>query len=313
MRPLEDGSVAAVSRWSLASHASAILLGRLGHALGCVFLPSVCVLCDSPLPEISNSPVCRACLLEIPRQREHTCTRCGDDLFESATSASRQPICRACRLAPPPFVRAVSFGEYDGSLRRAIHALKFERITALTRELGARLATAIAQMAPQVDPTTPSELLVVPVPLHRARQAERGFNQARSLAVEAIRILRQSHPEWRLELSPSSLVRQRATESQSGLTPRQRRQNLRGAFFVSDEAAIQGRHVLLIDDIFTTGATARACSKLLLDAGAASVRVATLARAQLRFPAHALAPERATSPTLGGERQDPPSATASIH
>ncbi|MFC5860898.1 ComF family protein [Acidicapsa dinghuensis] len=197
-------------------------------------------------------------------------------------------------------------------MRRAIHALKFERITALTSELGARLATAISQMAPQVDETTPSELLIVPVPLHRARQAERGFNQARNLAIEAIRVLHQSHPEWRLELSPSSLMRQRATESQSGLTPRQRRQNLRGAFFVSDTQAIKDRHILLIDDIFTTGATVRACSKILMDAGAASVRVATLARAQLRFPARIPNPQENKATNTDGRAQRQPSKSASI-
>jgi ComF family protein len=303
----------AASPWSIAGHASAILLGRLGHALSCAFLPSVCVLCDSPLPEISSSPVCRACWLEIPLQREHICIRCGEDLFEPVTSALNQKLCRACRLAPPAFVRAVSFGVYDGSLRRAIHALKFERITTLSRELGARLATAISQMAPEVDETSPAELLVVPVPLHRARQADRGFNQARNLAAEALHVLHQSHPEWRLELSPSSLMRQRATESQSGLTPRQRRQNLRGAFFVSDAAAISGRHILLVDDIFTTGATARACSKALIDAGAASVRVATLARAQLQFPVHASWSQPANASVPGGNEHELPSNPAIVH
>jgi ComF family protein len=150
----------------------------------------------------------------------------------------------------------------------------------LARKLGSRLAEAIAQLAADA----PKDLLVVPVPLHHGRMAQRGFNQARALATEALRILKRSHPEWRLELSSSSLVRQRSTESQAGLTPRQRRLNLRGAFFVSDSEALRGRHILLVDDIYTTGATARACSRTLMEAGAASVRVATLARAQRRVP-----------------------------
>ena len=127
-------------------------------------------------------------------------------------------------------------------------------------------------------------MLVIPVPLHRTRKAQRGFNQAHALAVESLRSLKKTHPEWRLELSSGSLVRQRSTESQAGLTPRQRRQNLRGAFFVSDSDAVRGRHVLLVDDIYTTGATARACSRTLMEAGAVSVYVATLARAQRRVP-----------------------------
>jgi ComF family protein len=165
-------------------------------------------------------------------------------------------------------------------MRAAIHALKYDRISPIAHELGRRLAVGIAQLADEA----PRTMLVVPVPMHHGRMAERGFNQARALATEALGVLRHSHPHWRLELSALNLVRQRATESQAGLTPRQRRQNLRGAFFVSDPELIQGCHILLVDDILTTGATARACSKTLLEAGAASVRVATLARAQRRVP-----------------------------
>jgi ComF family protein len=122
-------------------------------------------------------------------------------------------------------------------------------------------------------------MLVVPVPLHRSKRAQRGFNQARSLAAAALDELHKTHPAWRLTLASTTLMRHRATDSQAGLTPRQRRINVRGAFAVSDPAAVSGKHILVIDDIYTTGATARASAQTLIEAGAASVWVATLARA----------------------------------
>ena len=138
------------------------------------------------------------------------------------------------------------------------------------------LAAAIARLAQEV----PEGMLVIPVPLHRRKNRERGFNQARVLARHALKVLRKSHPAWQLTLAPGTLMRQRATESQAGLTPRQRRINVRGAFTVSHPDAVRGRHVLLVDDILTTGATARAAAQSLIKAGAASVYVATLARAR---------------------------------
>ncbi|MGO8757118.1 MAG: ComF family protein [Terracidiphilus sp.] len=165
---------------------------------------------------------------------------------------------------------------YRDRIREAIHALKYDRLRPAARGLGRLLAQAIAKLAGEA----PGEMLVIPVPLHRSKAAQRGFNQARSLAAEALRFLGKSHPQWRLTLAPSTLMRLRATDSQAGLTPRQRRLNVRGAFSVSDPAQVRERHVLLVDDILTTGATARAASEALLRAGAASVWVATLARAQ---------------------------------
>ena len=185
-------------------------------------------------------------------------------------------LCRTCRLAPPPFVKAVSYGVYQGLAREAIHALKYDRLHSAARGLGQLLAQAIAQLAGEA----PAAMLVVPVPLHRSKYAQRGFNQSRSLAAEALKFLRKSHPEWRLTLAPSTLMRLRATESQAGLTPRQRRLNLRGAFTVADPSRVAEQNILLVDDILTTGATARAAAQALMNAGAASVWVATLARAQ---------------------------------
>lgn len=161
-------------------------------------------------------------------------------------------------------------------MKQAIHALKYGGLRPAARPLGRMLAQAIAQLAAEAS----GELLVVPVPLHRSKHAQRGFNQARSLAREAIVALRRTHPQWRLSLAPTTLMRLRPTESQAGLTPRQRRLNVKGAFSVSDPAAVTMKHVLLIDDILTTGATARAAADAVRRAGAASVYVATLARAR---------------------------------
>jgi len=244
-------------------------------SLSCALLPASCVLCGFPLPRLSSAPICDACWTEFPVESRPVCARCGDAMSAAAAPGS-QPLCRACRMAPPAFVRAVSYGVYQGRMREAIHALKYDRLHPAARVLGRRLAEAIAQLAGEA----PSDMLVIPVPLHRSKRTQRGFNQSRLLAAEALSFLRKSHPLWRLTLAPSTLMRLRPTESQAGLTPRQRRLNVRGAFSVSDRARVKDQHVLLIDDILTTGATARAAAQVLMRAGAASVWVATLARAQ---------------------------------
>jgi ComF family protein len=142
--------------------------------------------------------------------------------------------------------------------------------------LGRLLAQAIAQLAGEA----PAEMLVVPIPLHQSKYTQRGFNQARALAEYALGFLRKSHPQWRLTLANSALMRHRSTESQAGLTSHERRMNVGGAFAVSDPKAVDSKDILLVDDIFTTGATVRAAAQVLVRAGAASVWVATLARAR---------------------------------
>ncbi|MGB6688597.1 MAG: phosphoribosyltransferase family protein [Terracidiphilus sp.] len=245
------------------------------------------------------------------------CARCGDSLDRPASEASAVPLCRACRLVQPPFVRAVAFGLYQGRMKEAIHAFKYGRLHPAAHGLGRMLAEAIGQL----DSEAPAAMLVIPIPLHKSKLAQRGFNQARALAQQALGFLTVSHPEWRLTLADSTLMRLRSTRSQAGLSPRERRLNVRGAFVVSDHTAVAEKHILLIDDILTTGATARAAAQALVEAGAASVWVATLARAQRAFaggessfidesqysetPGYALAATLPTNPTHSSSEDQP--------
>lgn len=162
-------------------------------------------------------------------------------------------------------------------MRDTIHALKYQALVPAARRLGRMLAKAISELVPEL----PAEMLVIPVPLHRSKFSQRGFNQARLLAGHALAGLWETYPGWRLALASSTVVRQRATDSQAGLTSRQRRENVRAAFVVPEPEAVAGRNVLLIDDILTTGATVRSVAQVLLRAGAANVWVATLSRARL--------------------------------
>ncbi len=185
-------------------------------------------------------------------------------------------VCTACRLVPPPFERAVAFGVYQDELREMVHLLKYERMRPVARPLGEMLARAICTLELR------GEVAVVAVPLYPAKERQRGYNQAKLLADEALALLRKERTRIGLHLVPEhrALRRVRDTESQFALTLRLRRKNLRGAFKVKNAAAVAGRTVLLVDDIYTTGATARECARVLLKVGALHVFVATLARAQ---------------------------------
>jgi ComF family protein len=177
-----------------------------------------------------------------------------------------------CQRTDPPFERAVAYGSYDGGLRDLIHLLKFQQVRPAAAVLGRVLAETIANLEQMVPEGT---IVVVPVPLHARKQAQRGFNQAEMIARSA---LQQLVGAERFDLSTGVLVRRRETGSQIGLTRHQRRENLRGAFAVNDPARILNRDILLVDDVYTTGTTVSECARVLRRAGAARVWVATVAR-----------------------------------
>jgi ComF family protein len=205
--------------------------------------------------------------------------------MESArfAAAMGENECTMCRLAPPEFERAVAFANYDDEMREMLHLLKFDGQRRMAeRVLGERMAAAVMQLREAAS----NDLVVVPVPLFAARERERGFNQSRLLAASAIQRVRRVAPQWKLRLETKALLRVKDTRAMFTLDPRQRRRNLQGAFRVADAALVRGREVLLLDDIMTTGATARECSRVLRRAGATKVWVVTAAKAQ---PASAVA------------------------
>jgi ComF family protein len=208
------------------------------------------------------------------------CTRCGDALgMESArfTAAMGITECTMCRLAPPEFTRAVAYAEYEAEVREMLHLLKFSGVRPVASHLlGEYVARAILKLEDQAA----RDLIVIPVPLFAARERSRGFNQSKLLAEAAVKHLRKLRRGWKLKIDTKSFARVKDTHALFTMQPHERRKGLRGAFRVMDADAIRDREVLLIDDIMTTGATARECARVLLRAGVAKVWVATVAKAQ---------------------------------
>ncbi len=195
------------------------------------------------------------------------CAQCGVP-FENRAPLHGSGLCGLCRRGATEFDWGRGYGAYEGVLRHLIHLLKYDGMEPLASPLGTRLVDLLAVAGP-VD-------LIVPVPLHASRRRSRGFNQAELLAAALSRVSG-------VRCDSGVLRRHRATETQTGLTHRERRLNVQGAFRVRKPQAVSGRHVALIDDVITTGATVAACARTLKGAGAVRVVVLSLARARRRM------------------------------
>jgi ComF family protein len=273
----------------LAEHGFAGFAKRAAATLFFTLFPAECRICGFPLIRVSRLPVCETCLLALRPLKGSYCTVCGEAMHfpvcmecgkaDCEEAVNGETRCKLCQRVDPPFERAVAYGSYDSELRDLIHLLKFQQVRPASAVLGRMLAEAIANL----EQTMPvGKIAVVPVPLHKRKQAQRGFNQAEMIARGALKQL--SRPK-RFDLCTGVLVRRRETGSQIGLTRHQRRENLRGAFAVSDPTRILNSDILLVDDVFTTGTTASECARVLLRAGAARVWVATVARTlKLKIP-----------------------------
>jgi ComF family protein len=214
------------------------------------------------------------------------CDLCGEGILsEHAFHANKQhALCGLCSRVAPPYAKATAYGSYEGGLRELIHLLKYDDVRPAANVLGRMLAETIASLLPSMlveGALFQPELLVVPVPLHARKLKQRRFNQSEWIARAALKLKPGSHE---FAFAPECLVRQRETKTQIGLTRHQRRENMRGAFAVTNPAMVRERDVLLIDDVFTTGTTVSECARVLRRAGAKRVFVATVART-LKFEA----------------------------
>lgn len=231
-----------------------------------VFFPQTCPGCAQPS---KVNGLCEACLAHTRPVQSPICPVCGVPFPAPGTDHA----CSACRQAPPRFDQARACAVYrdavapESPLAAALHRYKYLRDVTLAPGLGGFLADRC--------PMVIDHDLLLPVPLHIQRLRWRGFNQALLLAKPLAR-------RYGIDLNPFLLSRTRPTRPQVGLSDRERRDNIAGAFAVRRPDAIDGRIVLLVDDVYTTGATVDECARTLRRAGARRVDVLTLARAVLR-------------------------------
>ena len=228
-----------------------------------LLFPPLCLLCHAPCPALPDFSFCAACLSGCLSVTSPRCPRCA---LPFTTIGGNDHVCGECLLQPPDFIWTVAAGLYEEALRHAIHRFKFDGRIALDRPLAGLLETAWQHTAPDWVPD-----LIVPVPLHPHRLRQRTYNQALLIARELGR-------SRQLPVDPCLLIRILPTVAQAGLTARERHRNLRGAFALTRPLA--GEKILLIDDVMTTGTTARVCATALRRGGAGEVALAVLARAR---------------------------------
>lgn len=239
---------------------------RLADALLNLIYPESCLCCLSPVSRWHERGVCDGCWQKILQMKigRPWCPSCGMPYATAETGESH--LCGACMLRPPPWAGARSFGTYSGELRSVVQAFKFRGRKDLAFLLAPLMAAAFG------DSWTPGDFdLLVPVPLHRKRRRERGYNQSGLLGHLLAGLVG-------IPCSERALARVRHTPPQVGFSAGERARNLRGAFRCRRPALVSRRRLLLIDDVMTTGATLAGAAAALLDAGALRVSALTLAR-----------------------------------
>ncbi len=227
-------------------------------------IPVDCTACGVPLNQDPIPLFCSDCWRMIAPLRQPGCARCNRP-FASPIAATYSPnhVCQPCAERPPAYAKAWTLYPYLPPLQDAICLFKYRGKIALASAL-AQLMIHRLSLLPAVD-------LIMPVPLHPQRLREREFNQSLLLADRIGAYLKRP-------VSCTNLIRNTPSPAQTTLSRRGRLKNLRGAFSLREPRAVQGRRVLLIDDVYTTGTTVNECATTLRKGGSSDVFVLTLAR-----------------------------------
>ena len=228
-----------------------------------VMFPPQCLGCDEIFHPHSRQVFCPSCEEKIKFITGDICPVCGTTFFDSP---AKSHLCGNCMENKTYFSFARAAVGYETIILNAIHQFKYGN----NISVGALLASFMANFSfPDVDFTNYS--LIIPVPLHIKRLRQRGFNQSLILARALAR-------KWQIPVNFSLLKRHKFTETQTGMNKTERKQNINGAFEVSDKGKIADKNIILVDDVYTTGATVNECAKELSKAKAKKVVVLTLAR-----------------------------------
>ena len=231
-----------------------------------VLFPAPCRVCGGTLLAASSIPICAPCLDSFEKLSGLECRQCGRPFISPVAAQMQVPLCHLCRSGVYAFDLARSFANYNDAMARAITLLKYEAVTRLGNWFAARLSELVAR-CPE---TIPADV-VVPVPLHPLRLRERGYNQAELIARPLAKLLR-------LPLGSYLLVRTKPRPDKHRLTRQERWRTVRGAYATRQGTRVDKLRILLVDDVFTTGATLDACSRALRSSGASRVVGLTVAR-----------------------------------
>lgn len=225
-----------------------------------LLFPAACPICGAAPDSYRLSPFCSACWNSLQPYSGPLCRQCGVPLVSRLAST-----CEACIAETPHFDRVLFYGIYEGTLKEAIHLLKFGGVKRLAHPLGKLLCSLRGyEMADAL----------IPVPLHRKRLISREFNQSALLA-------KYVGEQISVPVIPDALLKTRNTRPQSNTDGRSERlKNIKNAFEVMQD--VRGKELVLVDDVITTGATIKECARVLMKAGAARVTVLALARSMPR-------------------------------